>query len=1023
VIRFDGQKARDFLLEDLAPRQAMQYVSALVEDRSGQIWVATNSGAIRVSSGADSVAVFTTGNTNGGLAGDDIRALTVAIDGHVWFGTSGGLSEWNPGSSSWQIFTATGTNGALPGDQVTGLATDDHGPLWIATTSGAASLDLSTRIWTTLTRQSTAGGLPNDKVFAVAPDREGHVWFATDGGTVRYSPQPGGLGAWRLFPASSDSGPATDYANAIIADAHGNVWVGTGQGLSRYESGSLRWTTYDQGSSEGALGRWTVGCLAVGSTNRLWVGGLNPGVAMYDGSDWIGHRQSDAAGPVHDWINTMAVDPDGVLWLGTVGGVTRYDGRGWASLTSSSTGGGLADNNVYAVLPLGLGRRTLFGTSRGLSVFDTADSSWMTYTSSTTDGQLPYDKVAGIIRDSTGAIWACTIAGLGRWDQISNQWLAFTPASTSGGLVSEYVYGGLCARSGTLWFCTRDGISSYDPRTGSWRAFTTESTAGGLEGGQVFTALEDSIGNIWFGTSAGASRYDPASHGWASFGSIQTGAGGVKALASDHQKRIWFGTDGGGASYFDGTRWVPYGTGARLTDLRVNAIACDSTGSLWFGTSGGLTEHHLDVVPPVTVFSTSHRDVTPARDITVAYGAGYGEGGIEFSHRTDGAAWSEWTTATSWTEPGLTDGVHRFYVRARDEAGNIETPGVSDSTEVDATPPLPQITFPASGQFVRDTVRIVGTTEDSRFKYFRLMGRPAGSTSQVVRDTTTTPVVAGELAVVDTRSLPDGPCAFVLSVTDALGLTGNAQVTVTVDNQFPPAQLTSPALVNALSGGDVYSADGLLHLEFPPRGFDHDVLVRVDPESSATSAGPSSGRRILHGYRIDWGTAVLSKPCIVTAAQPAESLGVGETLHLYRLAAGGDLVLIAEAERRNPATITSWLTEGGTYVLAAESPGSLQRGRLGSVLATPRVGVYRQGWTGFAVGFELTSPDRVTATIYNRAGRRVSRLLDHADRPAGRNTVRWNGVDDDGQVAGDGLYMVIIETSAQRAQTAIALVR
>jgi len=53
------------------------------------------------------------------------------------------------------------------------------------------------------------------------------------------------------------------------------------------------------------------------------------GVSIYDGRSASGgwHSYTKADGIVDDWVYAMAMDQDGVVWLGTEGGVSRHDGK------------------------------------------------------------------------------------------------------------------------------------------------------------------------------------------------------------------------------------------------------------------------------------------------------------------------------------------------------------------------------------------------------------------------------------------------------------------------------------------------------------------------------------------------------------------------------------------------------------------------------------------------------------------------------------------------------------------------
>src|SRR5262249_56790157 len=89
-------------------------------------------------------------------------------------------------------------------------------------------------------------------------------------------------------------------------------------------------------------------------------------------------------------------------------GAAHYDRAAWTSVTAASTAGGLASDQVSALLEERNGA-LWFGTSAGASRFDGA--SWRVFT--TADG-LVGNNVGAMARDSSGAVWIGTTAGLSR---------------------------------------------------------------------------------------------------------------------------------------------------------------------------------------------------------------------------------------------------------------------------------------------------------------------------------------------------------------------------------------------------------------------------------------------------------------------------------------------------------------------------------------------------------------------------------------------------------------------------------
>ena len=77
---------------------------------------------------------------------------------------------------------------------------------------------------------------------------------------------------------------------------------------------------------------------------------------------------------------------------------------------------------------------------------------------------------------------------------------------------------------------------------------------------------------------------------------------------------------------------------------------------------------------------------------------------------------------------------------------------------------------------------------------------------------------------------------------------------------------------------------------------------------------------------------------------------------------------------------------------------------------------------GLALGFDLPAECAVSAAVYDASGRRVRALLESGTRPAGRNTLAWDGRDDGGSPLPSGVYWIAVRAGvAMAARRAVVL--
>ncbi|MDP7453536.1 MAG: two-component regulator propeller domain-containing protein, partial [Arenicellales bacterium] len=98
----------------------------------------------------------------------------------------------------------------------------------------------------------------------------------------------------------------------------------------------------------------------------------------------------------------------GKLWFGTSGGVSCYDGKTWATLTTED---GLADKEVKTILQDREGHFWFGTVAGGVSRYDAR-----TFRSFTTEEGLADNRVNAMIKDREGTLWFGTEGGVSRYD-------------------------------------------------------------------------------------------------------------------------------------------------------------------------------------------------------------------------------------------------------------------------------------------------------------------------------------------------------------------------------------------------------------------------------------------------------------------------------------------------------------------------------------------------------------------------------------------------------------------------------
>jgi ligand-binding sensor domain-containing protein len=986
--RYDGAFFRTFAMAD---GLVSDDVRAILPDRTGRIWFGAAGGV-----GLLDGSAWTTYTTNEGLASNDVRAILEDRTGGIWFATAFGASRFD--GATW---TSYHQSDGLAANQLSCLFEDHAGNLWFGTEGGGVSR-FDGAAWTTYTTVTTAGGLADDWIECILETRDHALWFGTRyGGLSRFDGA-----AWSIITSAGSL--TLSGVTGLRQDRFGTLWVGATTGLARFDG--LAWRAYT--TADGLAGSM-LSALAIDGAGNVWAGTDN-GVSRYDGESWTPFVD---AGLGAYGAQAVLEDRSGAVWAATAGaGVAHYDRSAWTSVTVASTGGGLASNLVSALLQDSTGAMW-FGTSAGASRFD--GTSWRKFT--TVDG-LAGNNVGALARDSSGGVWLGTTTGLSRFDGAT--WTSFTTAS---GLPANRVRSLLVDRDGSLWCGTSAGVGHLQGTT-----WTLYSSADGLAGPNVYAILQDPTGALWFGTQTGLSRFDGTS--WRSYTTADGLASDwVLSLAATPDTVLWAGTAGGGVSRFDGALWRTYSTTDGLPDGTVSAASAEHSGNLWFGTVSGAVLYEPARVPPQTVITTPPPPLSPNTLQTVHFVAAFRQVlGIEFSTSLDSSPWSAWTREDAWIGRDLADGVHTLRVRARDRLHHADPTPAASTFEVAATPPVPVITSPLHRQPVRDTMVVRGTATALRFRALRLDLRPAGASSWDPPEAMTiaqsqAPVTDGVLARLGTGTLPDGDYELRLAVQDTLGLTGIARVQFIIDNVAPFAARTTPALVSALEGGDVYTTNREAHVYVPPRGLARDAVVHLDALDPLTvpSTLPDGATRVAPGFAVRMEGVPLEKTAVLDLSVSGATAPPGTRLAIYVAGGGGAWQRLGGTTDAAGARIATPFSAAGDFaIFAAPLESSVAGGSL-AVSLTPRVLSARGSAAspGIQIGFVLARTGTVRVTIHNRAGRLVRIVMSGQELGPGTNLVSWNGQDEDHHAVEPGLYLVTVEALGETSTQALGVVR
>ena len=402
-----------------------------------------------------------------------------------------------------------------------------------------------------LTHLTTADGLPQGGVHAILQDSQGFMWFGMEDGLVRYDGQE--FVRYGYSPKENRGLPG-NYINQIVEGPRHDLWLAINGGLARWNRADDRFTVYRHDPEDArSLASNQVNTVAIDAQGRIWMGTTDAGLDILDPRtgrfENLRHESADPASLISNHVSSLTRDHAGNLWVGTDQGLDE----------------------------LAAGRRTF-------RHFRHVDGDPRT---------LSGNDVWQVLEDSSGSIWVATYGGgLDRLDRNGDVLQVFRhDPRQPGSLSSDRVQALLEDRQGHFWVGTEDGLDLIDRASGAIAHYRHQrENPDSLTDSSVFALYQDSAGLVWIGTATGGiSRWDPRS---AELGARQPDWIGkfVTAFADAPDNRVWIASMGGGVVEYDPDTGrkvdldTVIGQHTALDNEPVMSLRADRNGALWIGT-------------------------------------------------------------------------------------------------------------------------------------------------------------------------------------------------------------------------------------------------------------------------------------------------------------------------------------------------------------------------------------------------------------------------------------------------------
>jgi len=325
---------------------------------------------------------------------------------------------------------------------------------------------------------------------------------------------------------------------------------------------------FDRWAEDQGLPYLSIRALLQTTDGYLWVG-TRGGLARYDGAVFKAFTSASQPQLKDDGILSLCEDREGRIWIGTNRGVVWYAHGEWSRPALAN---GL-DADRISVLFCDKDGSMLIGGSEGLFRY------WLgkCVPFALPGGESPA-RLNAICRLSNGDLF---LSGKKFYRIKGNDTHVYTVAD---GLAYSETTSMVPDREGGLWVGSNRGLNYY--KEGRLRVFTTED---GLPSNVIRSLQLDRDGNLWIGSTGGLTRR--------AGGAFQRMAAededmlnSVRCMVEDREGNLWGGTDSGLIRLQD-VKAINITKREGLPSNSVTCLLASLDGSKWVGTLGGGLAH------------------------------------------------------------------------------------------------------------------------------------------------------------------------------------------------------------------------------------------------------------------------------------------------------------------------------------------------------------------------------------------------------------------------------------------------
>ena len=333
----------------------------------------------------------------------------------------------------------------------------------------------------------------------------------------------------------------------------------------------------------------------------LWMGTMY-GLIRYDGRDYKIYNY-DSENPESISFNDVVSiyeDSKDNLWIGTWGGglnMLNKERTGFKRfLSDPSNKDGIKDNIIWQITEDKNGNIWMETGSGGINKYNPVTNKFSVYHLDNSDSFTKQIHINDLLVDSEGILWAGSALGLSKFSDSANAFITYPVVLADGSLVKSSVYKIYENSKKKLLLGISGSLIYFDKIN---KNFKVEKS---FPGKRILSISEDHNGMMWLGTTNGLIKYNPVNSTFSTYthSDKRNSICGnfIKNVFEDKSGVLWANCYNSGISKMT-NRKSKFGLlqskkndQNSLTDNQVSSVTEDKDGIIWIGTVKGLNKYN-----------------------------------------------------------------------------------------------------------------------------------------------------------------------------------------------------------------------------------------------------------------------------------------------------------------------------------------------------------------------------------------------------------------------------------------------